>query len=62
LIGEAMDIKQLSEFCKTAIPFLGMTFAAMQIYFDAPKDRKVYVKQGFTFICFAVLAYIRVWG
>jgi hypothetical protein len=57
-----MDIKQLSEFCKTAIPFLGMTFAAVQIYFDAPKDRKVYVKQGFTFIFFAVLACIRVWS
>jgi hypothetical protein len=57
-----MDIKQLSEICKTAIPFLGMTFAAVQIYFDAPKDRKVYVKQGFTFIFFAVLACLRAWS
>jgi hypothetical protein len=61
-----VDIKQLSEFCKTAIPFLGMTLTALQIYFDAPKevlkDRWVYVKHGFTFIFFAVLACLRVWS
>ena len=62
LIGETMDIKQLSEFCKTAIPFLGMTFAAMQIYFDAPNDRKVYIKQGITFVSFALLACLRAWS
>jgi len=61
-----MDSKQLSEFSKTAIPFLGMILSALKIYVDAPKeilnDRWAYVKHGFTFIFFAVLACLQVWS
>lgn len=54
--------EQISEACKTAIPFLAMIYAAMLIYFDAPKDRSVYYKQGISIILYAVWAYMRVFG
>ncbi|WP_431014754.1 hypothetical protein [Bradyrhizobium pachyrhizi] len=55
-------IKQLPEWCKTALPFLAMTYAAMLIYYDAPKDRTVYVKQGIAIMFYAIWAYMRVFG
>jgi len=61
-----MDIKQVSEVFKTAIPFLGMTLTALKIYVDAPKealnDRWAYLKHSFTFIFFAVWACLQVWS
>ena len=48
-----MDLlKQLSEYCKTALPFLGMIYAAIVIYYDAPKDRSVFIKQGISLVLY----------
>ena len=55
-------LEQITEACKTAIPFLGMIYAAVLIYIDAPKDRSVYYKQGISFVLYAVWAYMRVFG
>jgi hypothetical protein len=55
-------LAQISDYCRTAIPFLGMFYAAMLIYFDSPKDRWVWLKQGVTFVFFAATAYFRFFG
>ena len=55
-------LAQISSVCNTALPFLGMFYAAMLIYYDGRKDRSVWLKQGVSFIFFAALAYFRVFG
>ena len=44
---------QLSEYCKTALPFLAMFYAGLPIYYDGPKDRAVYYKQGIAVLFYA---------
>ncbi|RXH41077.1 hypothetical protein [Bradyrhizobium zhanjiangense] len=52
--------KQLSAYARIALPFLGIIYAAMLIYYDAPKDRSVYVKQAISIIIYAAMAYFAI--
>ena len=51
-----MNLQQLSSYCQTALPILGMVYTAMLIY-EARFDRWKLLKQGFSFALFAAMAY-----
>jgi hypothetical protein len=54
-----MTVHQLSSYCQTALPFLGLIYTAMLIV-EALVKRRNLLKQLFSFALFAAMAYFRI--